>query len=98
MNVRFAPRALADLEGIRDYLVPLSPRGAEHVRAEIAAAVDRIVEFPRTGNMTDEAGLYRYALRKYRYTIFYRVIAGQDVVEVARIIHGARVVNLRQLP
>jgi plasmid stabilization system protein ParE len=65
MKVRFAPSALADLEEIRDYLIPLSPRGAEHVRSEIVAAIDRIAEFPRTGNTTDEADLYRYALRKH---------------------------------
>lgn len=98
MKVRLSPRALADLEAIRDYLVPLSPRGADNVRIEISATVDHIAEFPRSGGATDEFNVYRCALRKYRYTIFYRVMTDQDLVEIARIVHGARVTDLRRVP
>jgi plasmid stabilization system protein ParE len=42
--------------------------------------------------------MYRRPLGKYRYTIFYRVLPSEERIEVARVIHGARVKNLRTLP
>ena len=55
MSVRFSPRALADLDGIRAYLVPLNPQGAERVRTAIAKAIDHCERNPKTGTRTDEA-------------------------------------------
>ena len=98
MTVRFSPRALADLEGIRDYLVPLNSQGAERVRVAIAKAVDRCAANPRIGTKADEPGLFRWPLRKYQYTIFYRVLPAGDGIEIARIVHGARVKKLGILP
>ena len=89
MSVRFSPRALADLEGIRAYLVPLNPQGAERVRRAIAEAIDRCELNPKTGVRTDEPNLFRRPLRKYRYTIFYRLLPAGEGIEIARIVHGA---------
>ncbi len=98
MTVRFSPRALADLEGIRAYLIPRSPQGAERVRRAIVDAIDQCERDPRTGTVTDEPGLFRRPLRKYRYTIFYRSLPARDGIEIARIVHGARVKKLGELP
>ena len=98
MSVRFSPRALADLDGIRAYLVPLNPQGAERVRTAIAKAIDHCERNPKTGTRTDERGLFRWPLRKYRYTIFYRVLPADEGIEIARIVHGARVKELGMLP
>ena len=98
MTVRLSPRALADLEAIRNYLVPISPQGAERVRKAIATTIDYCARNPRGGTMTDEPGVFRRPLRKYRYTIFYRVLPAGDGIEVARVIHGARVKNLGKMP
>jgi plasmid stabilization system protein ParE len=99
VTVRFAPRALADLESIRSYLVPRSPRGAERVRQAIEAAIDVCAENPRLGVPCDLLGLYRWPLRRYRYTIFYRALGDADGgIEVARIVHSARVKRLSELP
>ena len=98
MSVRFSPLALADLEGIRAYLVPRGSQGAERVRKAIAQAIDRCALDPKTGATTDEPGLFRRPLRKYRYTIFYRLLPAGEDIEIARIIHGARVKILGTLP
>ena len=98
MSIRFSPRALADLEDIRAYLVPLNPQGAERVRRAIAEAIDRSEHNPKTGTRTDEPGLFRRPLRKYRYTIFYRLLQIGEGIEIARIVHGARVKKLGTLP
>jgi len=98
MRVRFSPRALADLEAIRAFLVPRSPRGADNVRVEIARTVDHLAQFPGAGSITDEPDLFRYPMRKYSYTIFFRVMRNGELLEIARVIHDARVTNLSQLP
>jgi plasmid stabilization system protein ParE len=35
---------------------------------------------------------------RYPYTIFYRIDAERGLVEIARVIHGGRVKDLRQMP
>jgi hypothetical protein len=42
--------------------------------------------------------MYRRPLGKYRYTIFYRALAGDGGIEVVRVVHGARVKNLGKVP
>jgi plasmid stabilization system protein ParE len=98
MIVRFAPRALADIERIRKYLVPRNPQGAERVRRAVAEAIDRCALNPNIGSKTDEHGVYRRALRKYRYTILYRLLPAGEGIEIARIIYSARVKKLGTLP
>jgi plasmid stabilization system protein ParE len=53
---------------------------------------------PRAIGRTDVPNLYRRALGKYRYTIFYRVLPENEGIEIVRVVHSARVKNLRKLP
>jgi plasmid stabilization system protein ParE len=98
MTVRFSPRALADLEAIQNYLLPLNPRGAERVRQAIVATIDHIAAFPRSSVETDEPGLLRRPLVRYRYTIYYRLASTGHDVEIVRVLYSGRVKNLRRLP
>jgi plasmid stabilization system protein ParE len=53
---------------------------------------------PRIGVRTDRPHVYRWPLRRYRYTIFYRVLLNEDAVEIARVIRAGRIKNLARLP
>jgi hypothetical protein len=53
---------------------------------------------PRAVGKTDEPNLYRRPLGKYRYTIFYRVLPGDAAIQVARVVHSARVKDLGKVP
>jgi plasmid stabilization system protein ParE len=53
---------------------------------------------PRIGVRTYRPNVYRWPLKRYRYTIFYRVLLSEDVVEIARVVRAARVKNLGKLP
>lgn len=86
--VRFDPRALADLEAIRDYLVARSPSGAERVRSHLMATLDRLADFPLLGCATDEPSVRVLPLTRYPYLVFYAVVNG-DVV-ILHVRHGAR--------
>lgn len=96
MKVVYAPRALRDIGEILEYVHARSPSGARNVSLAIENSVHACALTPRTGSRTDEPGVYRRPLGKYRYTIYYRLRA--DGIEVIRVIHSARVRRLGTMP
>ena len=98
MKVVYASRALRDIDDILTYIHERGPGGARSVSLAIEHAVQTCVVNPEAAGKTDEPGVYRRALGRYRYTIFYRILAGGEGIEVARVIHGARVRDLRGMP
>ena len=98
MKIVYAPRALRDIDEILSYIHQRSPRGAHAVSQAIEHTIELCALNPRATARTNVPNLYRRPLSKYRYTVFYRVLAGQQGIEVARIIHGARVKDLHTLP
>ena len=98
MKVVYAPQALRDITEILMHVHERSPRGAHNVSVAIEYTIHMCALNPRAGASTDEPNVYRRPLGKYRYTIFYRALTDRDGIEVARIIHGARVKDLRKLP
>jgi toxin ParE1/3/4 len=96
MKVVYAPRALRDIEDILIYINERSPRGARNVSLAIEHAIHMCALSPRAGARTDEPGVYRRPLGRYRYTIFYRV--RPDVMEIVRVVHAGRVKRLASLP
>lgn len=98
MRLVYAPRALRDIDEILAYIQSRSPQGADRVSRAIERAIELAARNPYAGTSTDEPGLFRYPLGRYRYTVFYRVDAVRDVVEIVRVVHGARVRDLGSLP
>ncbi len=78
--VRFDQRALSDLRGIRDYLLPRSPTGAERVRRHILETIERLADFPFLGRRTDEASVRVLPLTRYPYLVFYSVVNNEIVI------------------
>jgi plasmid stabilization system protein ParE len=98
MKIVYAPRALRDVDEILSYIHQRSPRGAHAVSLAIEHTIERCALNPFAAARTNVPNLYRRPLNKYRYTVFYRVLAGQQGIEIARIVHGARVKDLHTLP
>ena len=61
MNLRYTPKALAELSDILVYIAERSPQGARHVQARIQAITALLVQYPRSGQLTSESGLHRDA-------------------------------------
>ena len=86
MRVLYRPAALDDLDQI--YEVTLETWGvaqAEHYLSQLRAAVDRVVEHPRSGRIYDVAATEYRAVRSGRHLIFYRL--DLDAIVVVRILH-----------
>ena len=65
-------------------------------------AIERAVEFcslvPYAGGKTDSPDLYRAPISRHRLTVFYRIDAAEDAIEVVRVVRAGRVRNLRRVP
>lgn len=88
MRTRLSPRAIADLDSIRDYLLPRSPRGAENVRRAIAKTVALLEHYPRAGPLCTIPGVRVIPVVRYNYLIYHKVIT--DEVLILHISHAAR--------
>ena len=88
LRVRLTPLAEADLTGIRAYLIPRSPQGAENVRLAIEASIDRLAEFPGIGRPTHLATVRVVMVSGYPFRI-YHTTTGDELI-IVHIRHAAR--------
>ena len=98
MKVVYAERARRDIADIFDAIAPHNRAAAMRVEAMIRIQCKRLTEFPYAAAETDEPGVRRLPLVRYPYTIFYRVNVEMDRIEIARVLHGARIKDLHRLP
>ncbi len=90
MRLRYSRRATNDLASIYEYLGARSPRGAGNVLAAIYAAVEFIRRHPDAAELTRISGVRGKIVRKYRFKIFYRVVAEDDAIEIVHVRHQSR--------
>jgi plasmid stabilization system protein ParE len=55
LNLRYTPKALAELADILAYIAERSPQGARHVQARIQAIAALLVQYPQSGQFTAKA-------------------------------------------
>ena len=88
MRVRYTLPALADLDGILDYLAPRSPQGAARVHSRIKSFIGLLPTHPLIGTRTDDPTMRRLVVTPYRYLVFYEVT--DDEIIIHNIRHSAR--------
>jgi plasmid stabilization system protein ParE len=92
----WSPRAVADLEAVRDRIAYDSELYAGLMISRLVAAPDRLLRFPELGRVVPEFGqatLREFIVRPYR--LVYRLRG--EVVEIVTVFHGARMFpDLRQ--
>ena len=98
MRIVFAERARRDIADIYDAIAAHRPDAAQRVEDAIRQHCERLADFPYTAVAINEPDMFRLPLVRYPYTIYYRVVPGSGLVEIARIIHASRVKNLSRLP
>jgi plasmid stabilization system protein ParE len=88
LNLRYTPKALAELADILAYIAERSPQGARKVQARIQAITALLVQYPHSGQLTSESGLRRIVTPPYPYLIFYEATTEEVVIIGVR--HVAR--------
>jgi len=80
--------ARADRNLILDYIAADSVRAALAVDERIAASVDRLKLFPRSGRMGRVDGTRELVVSNAPYVAIYAIV--EDEVRILRVLHGAR--------
>jgi toxin ParE1/3/4 len=88
LNLRYTPKALAELADILAYIAERSPQGARNVQARIEAITTLLRQYPLAGQLTSESGLRRIVTLPYPYLVFYE--ATTEEVVIIGIRHAAR--------
>jgi addiction module RelE/StbE family toxin len=92
-RIRITPRALADLEGIFEYINRDSPQNAAKMIRTLLDAIDglnilpRRFDVPRTGSVR---GRQIRSMPVRPYLVRYRIDERERIVRVLRVRHGAR--------
>jgi toxin ParE1/3/4 len=88
VNLRYTPRAVAELDEILAYIEQRSPSGARQVKMRIRSVIDLLSQHPHAGRLTSKGGLRRVVAYPYAFLIFYS--ASDDEVVIHGVRHGAR--------
>jgi toxin ParE1/3/4 len=89
-EVRYSPRAAADLASIYEYLNRHSASGALRVMAAIYAAVEFARRHPQAAERTPIPGVRVKLVQRYRFKVFYRFIEGDNLLEIVHVRHTSR--------
>ncbi|WP_378949915.1 type II toxin-antitoxin system RelE/ParE family toxin [Mesorhizobium sp. ANAO-SY3R2] len=88
MSYRLAPRAIADVEGIGDYISQESPQAAVRLIQRFARHWELLASQPYSGATREDVLPDLRHLVMGEYIAFYRVV-GRDVL-ILRVLHGRR--------
>jgi toxin ParE1/3/4 len=88
MNIRYLPRAFADLEAIHSYIEKRNPEAAVRIAAAIAKSISGLADFPEIGQATDDENVRVLRSAHHIYNIFY-LVRGEEV-QILHIRHPSR--------
>jgi toxin ParE1/3/4 len=80
VKIRYARRALAQIDQVLTYTEARSRQGAVQVRDRIMALVTLLQEHPYAGRATSRPNVRRLPANPYPYLIDYRVTATEIVI------------------
>jgi addiction module RelE/StbE family toxin len=89
MRIAFRSQALRDIEEIYRYIEERNPQGAARVVRAIRDGVHLVGEQPEAGQRTQDPTVRVISIRKYRYKIFYSIVA-PDGIEIIHVRHTSR--------
>ena len=87
-RLSLSPRAIRDIVAIEAHYAQFSLVTADRVIADIKASADRALLNPLIGVEGIRRGTRHIVLRRYPYTIIYRV--HRNVIQVVRVLHQRR--------
>lgn len=91
MKLSVRAEALADLEGIFDYIARDSPEAARAVTKRIWQTIQRnIGSFPMLGRAGRDEGTREFPIPGLPYIVVYEVEVERDLVTILAIFHGAQ--------
>jgi toxin ParE1/3/4 len=88
LRISFTVEAKADLDELRDYLLPLSPQGLARITSAIQAQINLVAEFPSSGRLSPRHDVREAIESRFGFLIPYMVLGG--TLHVLRVYRGKR--------
>ncbi len=90
MKLVFDDLALADLEGIYDWIAKDNPSATKAVVERLFASVEHLATFPQMGHVGRDEGTYEWVVPRLPYIVVYELHSESNELIVVAIVHGAR--------
>jgi toxin ParE1/3/4 len=85
----FDDLALADLEGIYNWIAKDNPTAAFAVVERVFASIEHLASFPHMGHAGRDEGTFEWVVPRLPYIAVYEIHAERDEVIVVAVVHGA---------
>ncbi|MBX9844507.1 MAG: type II toxin-antitoxin system RelE/ParE family toxin [Xanthobacteraceae bacterium] len=90
MKVRYTTTASRELDQAVEYLLQHAPHVAPAFADSVESAIAELVENPLSAQETEQPGVRRKHIRRFRYALFYSVSQDAGELLVLNIRHAAR--------
>jgi plasmid stabilization system protein ParE len=94
MKLDWSLRAIRDLDELLAHVAGQDANTAAKMALRIDNTVNAISERPRIGTRIRRSNGYRFPIKRYGVTVFYRYRPRRELVEIVSIIRGIRVKTL----
>ena len=88
MKLKYSPRALEDIERIRQYISKENPSAAWVVASFIRRSIRSLEDFPFRGRATEIHGVRRLAVTNYPYVVYYK--PNEKFISILYVRHTAQ--------
>ena len=93
VEIRWSPLAIEDYDSLIRYYEKTTPKFAQNLAKKIIYIIENLTKFPKMGRIVPELEIKEIREIIYRnFRIIYRL--KKDILEIARIIHGSRILSL----
>jgi toxin ParE1/3/4 len=86
----FDDRALADLEGIYNWIAKDNPKAAFVVVERLFESIEHLARFPHMGHAGRDERTLEWVVPRLPYIVVYEIRADRGEVVVTAVVHGAQ--------
>jgi toxin ParE1/3/4 len=86
----FDDLALADLEGIYNWIAKDNPKAAFAVVERLFESAEHLTTFPDMGRPGRDEGTFEWVVPRLPYIMIYEIHRVRDEIIVAAVVHGAQ--------
>ena len=89
-TLRRSEKAIDDLAAIWDYIAADNLTAADRLVEELLVLFEKTADYPELGRAAEDVGEGVRLLARGSYLLIYRLLPQDNVVELVRVVHGAR--------
>ncbi len=88
MKLVFDEQALADLEGIYNWIAKDNPTAAKAVVEHLFESTEHLATFPKMGHAGRDEGTQEWVVPRLPYIVIYEIHAERNEMIIVAVVHG----------